>query len=74
MSDLIALIAHPIGVLAESNAQHRRIVRALAAGATDDAIRLVHQHARATEQILTGLLRATDSAFYGRWPGHGCVL
>ena len=58
MSDLIALIAHPPEVLARSNEQHGRLVKALRKGDGARAVRQVREHAEGTEHILAGLLPA----------------
>lgn len=58
MSDLIALIAHPPEVLASSNEQHVRLVRALRKGDAGRAVRQMREHTEATEHILAGLLPA----------------
>src|SRR5947209_3511777 len=54
----IALIAHPPEVLAASNAQHRRLLRAVRAHDEERAAREMAEHVRATEHILAGLLPA----------------
>lgn len=53
---LIALIAHPDTVLSRSNAQHRRLVSALARHDRPLAVRLIGEHMRGTEHILLGLM------------------
>jgi GntR family transcriptional regulator, transcriptional repressor for pyruvate dehydrogenase complex len=58
MSDLIALIAHPPEVLARSNEQHGRIVKALRKGDGPRAAGLMREHIEGTEHILAGLLPA----------------
>jgi GntR family transcriptional repressor for pyruvate dehydrogenase complex len=58
MSDLIALIAHPPEVLAISNEQHVRLVRALRKGDRSRAVRCMREHTEGTEHILAGLLPA----------------
>ena len=58
MSDLIALIAHPPEVLAISNEQHGRIVKALRKGDGSRAVRQLREHSEGTEHILAGLLPA----------------
>jgi GntR family transcriptional regulator, transcriptional repressor for pyruvate dehydrogenase complex len=58
MSDLIALIAHPPEVLAISNEQHARLVKALRKGDGPRAVRLMREHTEGTEHILAGLLPA----------------
>ena len=56
MTDLIALIAHPPEVLARSNEQHARIVKALRKGDAARAVRTLREHSEGTEHILAGLL------------------
>jgi GntR family transcriptional regulator, transcriptional repressor for pyruvate dehydrogenase complex len=58
MSDLIALIAHPPEVLARSNEQHARVVKALRKGDAARAVRQMREHTEGTEHILAGLLPA----------------
>jgi GntR family transcriptional regulator, transcriptional repressor for pyruvate dehydrogenase complex len=58
MSDLIALIAHPPEVLARSNEQHARLVKALRKGDGARAVRCMREHSEGTEHILAGLLPA----------------
>ncbi|MGE5409071.1 MAG: FadR/GntR family transcriptional regulator [Syntrophothermus sp.] len=58
MSDLIALIAHPPEVLARSNDQHGRLVRALRKADAPRAVRVLREHIEGTEHILAGLLPA----------------
>jgi GntR family transcriptional repressor for pyruvate dehydrogenase complex len=58
MSDLIALIAHPPEVLARSNEQHARLVKALRKGDAGRAVRCMREHTEGTEHILAGLLPA----------------
>ena len=58
MSDLIALIAHPPEVLASSNEQHARLVKALRKGDGARAVRCMREHTEGTEHILAGLLPA----------------
>ena len=58
MSDLIALIAHPPEVLAISNEQHGRLVKALRKGDGSRAVRQMREHTEGTEHILAGLLPA----------------
>lgn len=57
MSDLIAHIAHPAPVLAQSNAQHAQLVRLLERRDAWAAAALVREHLEGTERVLTGLLR-----------------
>jgi DNA-binding FadR family transcriptional regulator len=61
MSDLIALIAHPPEVLARSNEQHERLVKALRKGDGAQAVRQMREHTEGTEHILAGLLPAPVS-------------
>lgn len=56
MSDLIARIAHPEEVLAQSNAQHRELLALLRKGDAARAVPLMRQHIRGTEHILAGLI------------------
>jgi GntR family transcriptional repressor for pyruvate dehydrogenase complex len=56
MTGLIAYIAHPPQVLASSNAQHRRLLRAVARGDSQRAMRAMAEHLRGTEHVLAGLL------------------
>lgn len=56
MSGLLALIAHPEEVLAQSNAQHRKLVELLRDGDAAKAAALMRQHIRGTEHILAGLI------------------
>lgn len=58
MSDLIALIAHPPEVLARSNEQHGRLLKALRKSDGSKAVRLMREHSQGTEHILAGLLPA----------------
>jgi DNA-binding FadR family transcriptional regulator len=58
MSDLIAQIAHPPEVLARSNEQHRRLVKALRKGDGPRAVKVMREHIEGTEHILAGLLPA----------------
>jgi len=58
MSDLIALIAHPPEVLASSNEQHARLLKALRKGDGARAVRCMREHTEGTEHILAGLLPA----------------
>ncbi|MGN6201666.1 MAG: FadR/GntR family transcriptional regulator [Solirubrobacterales bacterium] len=58
MSDLISLIAHPPEVLAISNEQHGRLVKALRKGDGSRAVRQMREHTEGTEHILAGLLPA----------------
>ena len=56
MSELIAFIAHPDEVLAQSNTQHVALVDLLAARDGAGAAELARKHLEATEHILIGLL------------------
>jgi GntR family transcriptional regulator, transcriptional repressor for pyruvate dehydrogenase complex len=56
MSALIGRIAHPEEVLAQSNAQHRRLVTLLREGDAAGAVPLMRTHIRGTEHILAGLI------------------
>lgn len=56
MTDLISHIAHPRAVLASSNAQHRRLLKAVAAGDHARAARVMADHVQGTEHVLAGLL------------------
>lgn len=58
MSGLIALIAHPPEVLARSNEQHGRVVKALRKGDAARAVKQMREHTEGTEHILAGLLPA----------------
>jgi GntR family transcriptional repressor for pyruvate dehydrogenase complex len=58
MDDLISLIAHPPEVLAQSNEQHGRLVKALRKGDGARAVRQMREHTEGTEHILAGLLPA----------------
>ncbi|MGD9734334.1 MAG: FadR/GntR family transcriptional regulator [Solirubrobacterales bacterium] len=58
MTDLITQIAHPAEVLAQSNEQHRRLVKALRKGDSSRAVKIVREHLEGTEHILAGLLPA----------------
>ena len=63
MSGLIALIPHPPEVLARSNEQHGRIVKALRKGDAARAVKQMREHTEGTEHILAGLLPAPVFAF-----------
>ena len=56
MSELIAHIAHPAPVLAQSNAQHAQLVRLLERRDAWAAARLVREHIEGTERVISGLL------------------
>jgi DNA-binding FadR family transcriptional regulator len=56
MSDLIARIAHPEEVLAQSNVQHEKLVALLREGDAKGAVPLMRKHILGTEHILAGLI------------------
>lgn len=56
MSELIAHIAHPAPVLAESNEQHAALVAALERHDAWAAAQIARDHVKATEQVLAGLM------------------
>lgn len=56
MTDLISHIAHPPEVLFSSNAQHRRILAAIADGDGPRAAAAMAEHLHGTEHVLAGLL------------------
>jgi DNA-binding FadR family transcriptional regulator len=56
MGDLIAYIAHPAEVLAHSNAQHARLLTAIAAHDASSAVHVMTEHLQGTEHVLAGLL------------------
>jgi DNA-binding FadR family transcriptional regulator len=56
MTDLIAFIAHPPQVLESSNAQHRRLLRAVRERDSLRAVRAMTEHLQGTEHVLAGLL------------------
>jgi DNA-binding GntR family transcriptional regulator len=56
LSDLIARIAHPEEVLAQSNAQHRTLVGLMRDADAPQAVPLMRTHIRGTEHILAGLI------------------
>jgi DNA-binding FadR family transcriptional regulator len=58
MTDLIALIPHPPEVLAQSNEQHRRLLKALRRADGGRAVKVIREHTEGTEHILAGLLPA----------------
>lgn len=58
MTGLISLIAHPPEVLAQSNAQHARLLAAVGRGDGVRAAQVMAEHLRATEHVLAGLLPA----------------
>lgn len=55
MSELIAHIAHPPEVLAHSNAEHKRVIDAIAHRDVARAVRLMRRHLEGTAHILGGL-------------------
>ena len=59
MTRLISLIAHPPEILDSANTQHRRLLYAIRRRDASAAAREMTEHARATEQILGGLLPAS---------------
>jgi GntR family transcriptional regulator, transcriptional repressor for pyruvate dehydrogenase complex len=58
VSELIAHIAHPDAVLTHSNAEHARLVEALAAHDAALAVAVLRRHLEGTEHILAGLMPA----------------
>ena len=56
MSDLIGHIAHPPELLAWTNRQHRGMVAAVRRGDGDRAMRIMAEHLKGTEHVLSGLL------------------
>jgi DNA-binding GntR family transcriptional regulator len=58
MTALILSIAHPPEVLASSNAQHRRVLAALASHDGPRAAAAMAEHVCATAHVLAGLLPA----------------
>jgi GntR family transcriptional repressor for pyruvate dehydrogenase complex len=56
MGDLIAFIAHPPEVLAHSNAQHARLLAAIASRDASGAVQVMTEHLQGTAHILAGLL------------------
>jgi GntR family transcriptional repressor for pyruvate dehydrogenase complex len=56
VTELIAHIAHPPQVLRHSNADHTRLIRALARHDGVRAVRVVRMHLDGTEHILSGLM------------------
>jgi GntR family transcriptional regulator, transcriptional repressor for pyruvate dehydrogenase complex len=56
MTDLIHHIAHPPEVLAQSNAQHARLLAAVGRGDGVRAAQVMAEHLRGTEHVLAGLL------------------
>jgi GntR family transcriptional regulator, transcriptional repressor for pyruvate dehydrogenase complex len=56
MGELIAHIAHPAPVLAQSNAQHAQLVRHLERRDAWGAGQVVREHVEGTERVLAGLL------------------
>jgi GntR family transcriptional regulator, transcriptional repressor for pyruvate dehydrogenase complex len=58
VTELIAHIAHPPQVLRHSNADHARLIDALAAREPMRAVRILRRHLEGTEHILRGLMPA----------------
>jgi DNA-binding FadR family transcriptional regulator len=58
VSELIALIAHPDTVLTHSNAEHRRLLKALRNHDGVGAVRIMRTHLAGTEHIIAGLAPA----------------
>jgi GntR family transcriptional regulator, transcriptional repressor for pyruvate dehydrogenase complex len=58
VSELVAHIAHPPQVLRHSNADHARLIDALAARDAPRAMRELRLHLEGTEHILSGLMPA----------------
>jgi GntR family transcriptional regulator, L-lactate dehydrogenase operon regulator len=58
VTELIAHIAHPPQVLRHSNADHARLIDALAAHEPARAARVLRRHLEGTEHILRGLMPA----------------
>jgi GntR family transcriptional regulator, transcriptional repressor for pyruvate dehydrogenase complex len=56
VTELIAHIAHPPQVLRHSNADHGRLIDALARRDRDRAVRVLRLHLEGTEHILAGLM------------------
>jgi GntR family transcriptional regulator, transcriptional repressor for pyruvate dehydrogenase complex len=56
VTELIAHIAHPPQVLRHSNADHARLIEALARGDRDHAVRVLRMQLDGTEHILAGLM------------------
>jgi GntR family transcriptional regulator, transcriptional repressor for pyruvate dehydrogenase complex len=56
MSELIGLIPHPKALLAHSNAEHRRILRALERGDGVATVRALRTHLEGTEHVIAGLI------------------
>jgi DNA-binding FadR family transcriptional regulator len=58
VTELVAHIAHPPQVLRHSNADHTRLIDALAAHDAPRAMRELRLHLEGTEHILSGLMPA----------------
>jgi GntR family transcriptional regulator, transcriptional repressor for pyruvate dehydrogenase complex len=58
VTELIAHIAHPPQVLRHSNADHARLIEALARHDSARAVRVLRMHLDGTEHILSGLMLA----------------
>ncbi len=56
MTDVISHIAHPPDVLAQSNAQHARLLAAIRGGDAAQAVLIAAQHAHDTERVIERLL------------------
>jgi DNA-binding FadR family transcriptional regulator len=56
VTELIAHIAHPPQVLRHSNADHTRLIEALARHDPARAVRVLRLHLAGTEHILSGLM------------------
>ena len=56
MSDLIGHIAHPPELLAWTNRQHREMVAAVRRGDGDRAMKIMAEHLKGTERVLSGLM------------------
>jgi GntR family transcriptional repressor for pyruvate dehydrogenase complex len=55
-TELVAHIAHPPQVLRHSNADHARLIEALARHDGPRAVRVLRLHLEGTEHILSGLM------------------
>ena len=56
VTELVAHIAHPPQVLRHSNADHRRLIDALARHDVTRSVRVLRRHLKGTEHILSGLM------------------
>jgi GntR family transcriptional repressor for pyruvate dehydrogenase complex len=61
VTELVAHIAHPAQVLRHSNADHIRLIQALARHDAPRAARLMRRHLEGTEHIIGGLMPATGA-------------